>query len=142
MERASLNLLEQCWYEFIIEGKSANEEDVENDATAPDVDFWASIQLAPNDFWCSVIWTATTGLEEVPVCHDVAQAEVCNLDVHVLVQQQILRLQITMNNLMSVTVLDSANYLLKQLPSFGFSQSAVLDDVVETVPSAHIPRTM
>ena len=44
--------------------------------------------------WGGVVGRAAGGLEEVAVAHDVGQPEVRDLDVHLAVQQQVLRLQV------------------------------------------------
>jgi len=131
VECTSLNFLEQGRDEFVVERKSTNKEDVENDTTGPNINFGTGIQLSANNFRCCIIWTSTARLEEIAVCHDVTEAEVGNLDVHVLVQKQVLRLEISVHNLVAVTIFDSAYDLLKQFPSFGFSQPTMLDDVIE-----------
>src|SRR4051812_14556451 len=82
MKGACLNFLEQRRDELIIEGKSSNEEDIEDNTTTPNVYLGASIQLSANNFRCSIIWTSTTGFEEITICHDIAETEVGNFDIH------------------------------------------------------------
>ena len=131
MKVARLNLFEEGRYEFVIEREAPDKEYIEDDATAPNVNLWSGIQFSGYHFRCRIVWAATAGLQKVAVCHDVAQAEVGNFDVVVFVQQQILWLEISMDDLVSMTVLDSTYYLLEHLSGFLFVQPAMLDDIVE-----------
>ena len=131
VEVAGLNFLEQGGDEIVIKGEAADQKNIENDAAAPDVDFGTSIQLAGDDLGCSIVGTTTARLQKVSVRHDVTEAKVGNFDVVVLVQEQILWLEITMDNLVAMTVLYRADDLLEHLPGFLLVQTTMLDDVVK-----------
>lgn len=51
---ATLDLLEQVGDVLIIKRETATQQGVQDDATAPYIYFWATIQLARDDLqWCS-----------------------------------------------------------------------------------------
>lgn len=124
-------LLEQGRNVFVVEWKATDKQNIENDAAAPDVDLGTCVELAGDDLWSGVIWTPTACLQEVAVCHDIAQAKVGDFDMEVVVEQEILGLQISMYNLMTVAVLDGAHDLLKELSSLVFLHLSMIDNVVE-----------
>jgi hypothetical protein len=46
---ATLDFLEQVWNILVIKGQAAAEQGVQDNSTAPDVNFWPSVQLATDD---------------------------------------------------------------------------------------------
>jgi len=50
------------------------------------------ITVTCNHFWSSIAWRTTGGLEKLPLPENVAQAEVNNLDILVLIEEKILGL--------------------------------------------------
>ena len=56
---------------FIVEGQSAAEEGVENDAAAPHVHLRPRVQFGGDHFRGSVIWGPAAGTKELSVHHDV-----------------------------------------------------------------------
>ena len=57
------------------------------------------IQDTHTHLWCSIVWAATAGFQEVAVTHDVGQAKIRDFDVHLGVQQQVFGLQLSMHDL-------------------------------------------
>lgn len=57
--------------------------------------------------------------------------------MHVVIEQEVLGLQVSMNDHVSVTVIDSRNNLLEELSGFRLVQFPLLDDVVEQLSARH-----
>lgn len=71
-------------------------------------------------------------METVGVATDEGgEAEVGDFDVAVLVEKQVLRLDITMTNVVAVDVADSLDELAEKLARFIFLETSVFEDVVE-----------
>ena len=81
------NLCEQCLHVIVFEGQPTTEHNIEDYAAAPHIDLGSGIQLSTNDFGRGVVGTAAAGLEEISVRHNIAQTEVGNLDIEVVVEQ-------------------------------------------------------
>ena len=79
----------------------------------------------------SVIGRAAAGSQELSVCHHVGQPEIRDLDIEVLIQQQILRLKIPVNDVVTVAIFHAGDDLLEEPPGVVLLQLAVLNDVVE-----------
>jgi len=93
----------------------------------------------------------TKGVEEVAWEHDVAEAEIGDLDLTFFRQENVLELQVSMNHQVSMTILkkkcssfrtsfhlvdwypylESGDHLAKERASFVLSESSLLNDVIE-----------
>ena len=78
-----------------------------------------------------VVWRATAGSEKLSVSHHVGQTEVSNLDIERLVQQQILGLQVPVDDIVSVTVVNTGDDLLEEPPSVLLLQLTMFHNVVK-----------
>lgn len=97
------------------------------------------VAFAGDHFGRGVARASTRSLQCVTLLFvSVAQAEVDNLDVHILVEKQVLRLQVAMANLDLVEVLDASEDLVEEPARFAILQSSLLDDVLEKFASAGI----
>ena len=76
-----------------IEGQRSADQCVEDDPQAPDVHLWPVILLALEELRGSVGRGAAECVQLVPQSKLITEAKVRYLDVHVCVQQQVLRLQ-------------------------------------------------
>ena len=73
------------------------------------------VSLSSDHFWGGIAWTSTGCLQSIlVVLVSVAQSEVDNLNVHVLVKKQIFRFQITMAHFDLVQVFDSGKNLMEE----------------------------
>lgn len=66
---------------------------IEDDSQAPDIHLRTIILFALEEFWGSIRRTATESIELVPKGEFVAKAKVCNLDVHISIQEQVFCLE-------------------------------------------------
>ena len=78
-----------------LEGQVAADHREEDDAAAPDVDVKSLVALACDHLGGCVAGRATSRFERFSTLVGVAQAEVDQFDALVLVEQQVLRLQVT-----------------------------------------------
>lgn len=81
-----------CLQVLPIEWQRAADQRVQDDSQAPDVHFRPVILLALEKFRRSIGRRATERVQLVAQRELVAEAEVCNLDVGISVQQKVLRL--------------------------------------------------
>lgn len=79
--------------------------------------------------------TSATRLEQLTSSFERGHSEIGNLDVLLLVEEEILRFQISMTDVETVAVVDSGNDLLEIMESFVGVQLATFDEVVEEFPS-------
>ena len=114
---------------FIFEGKPSTEHHVENDSATPNINLRTGVKTTADDFRRGVVGASATRFEEVAVFDLARETEVCNFDVEVVVEQDVLWLKVTMNNLKLVTVFDAGHDLLEEPPSGGFGHASIGDDV-------------
>lgn len=96
----------------IFEGEVAAEHSIEDNAAAPDIGAETLVLLACNHFWGSVAGTATRSFEFLAWLVLVGQPEVYYLDVALMVQQQVLRFQVPVHNIILVDVLNPSENLM------------------------------
>ena len=102
---AILDLVKEMRQVIMIEGKSTSEEGVENDPAGPDIGRSAVIVAAHHDLRSSVVRAAAGGAEEVRLSLPGSHSEVNNLDVLVVVEEQVLGLQVSVTDALSVYVI-------------------------------------
>mmetsp|Transcript_7285 Transcript_7285/g.26071 ORF Transcript_7285/g.26071 Transcript_7285/m.26071 type:complete len:273 (+) Transcript_7285:1135-1953(+) len=137
---AALDLLEEVGDALVVEGQRAAEQRVQDDATAPHVHLRARVHEAGDDLGRRVVGRAARGAQERAILHHVRQAEVSDLDVVVLVQQQVLRLEVSVHHLVEVAVLNARHNLLEDVPCLVLRQPALLDNVVEELAAGRVLR--
>ena len=91
----------------------------------------AVVALAGDHLGRGVAGTAAGRFERLARLVGVREAEVDDFYVHVVIQEQVLGLQISMHYVQLVQVLHSRDYLVKELQGLGLLDSLVLDDEVE-----------
>jgi len=94
------------------------------------------ITLAGYHLRCRVAGTATGRLEHLALLVHVGQAEVDNLYVVLIVQQQVLRFQIAVADPNFVDVLHAGDYLLSEATGLFLGETFAFDDVVEKFTAA------
>lgn len=118
----TFDLSEECRNVFVIKGQSSTEQSIQDDTTRPNVHFRPSVKFPRNNFWSGVIGRATTGAQKFTICHHIRKAEICNFDIQILIQKQVFRFQISMNDIVTVAVFYTRHDLLEKSPSFVFCQ--------------------
>ena len=133
-KRRTRDLFEQIRDVLVVERQLPAQQHKQDHAAAPDIHLGAGVQLPADDFGSGVVWRSARSLKEVTVGHDVAEAEVGNLDVQVRVEEQVFWLQIAMHDLVAMAVFDGADDLLEKPPSRVFGDLAVADEKIEQLP--------
>jgi len=129
--RLTADFCEQGLDVLILEGKPSTKHHVENDSTTPNINLRSGVKTTTNDFRGGVIGASATCFEEVAVFHLTREAEVGNLHVQVVVEQDVLWLEIPMNNLELVAVFDARHDLLEEPTSNWLGHASIRDDVFE-----------
>ena len=115
----------------MVEGKIPASHREQHDPRAPYVRF-ERVVLVPEDHLRSrVARRPAGGLEPLLFLVEVAEPEVDELDVQLVIQQQVLGLEVPVHDLQRVDVLNALHYLLVELASFDLLQRFLLHDVVE-----------
>ena len=87
---------------FIPEGKSAEQHDIENHSTAPSIYLGTIISNALHYFRRCVVWRTTRCCECHSVYDPVAETEVGDLQVLVLVEEQVFQLDVPVGDTLSM----------------------------------------
>ena len=123
----------------VLKRQIANCHRVEYYAEGPKISIQTMVALACYHFRRGVARTATRRLQSVPlllVC--VTQTEIDNLNIHILVEQQILWFQVAMAYFDFVQVFNTSENLMKEAAGFTVLQPALLDNVLEKLASTSI----
>lgn len=115
----------------VFERQPAAEHDIEDNPATPDVDLGPRIESAADDLRRGVVRAAAARLQEVAVLDLIREAEVGDLDVEVVVEENVLGLEVAVDDLEAVGVLDAGDELLEETPRLRLGHAAVGDDVVE-----------
>ena len=135
-----LDLLMQSRHVLIVERHLTADEHKQYHSKAPHVYLGPRVWLRLQQLGGGKVETAAVRLE-LPILlwrKEVAQAEVDNLDVASLADQNVLYLQIPMHNAVAVAVVDSACYLPRELAGLLLLELAVRDDVVEHLAAVDV----
>mmetsp|Transcript_24716 Transcript_24716/g.30853 ORF Transcript_24716/g.30853 Transcript_24716/m.30853 type:complete len:293 (-) Transcript_24716:24-902(-) len=90
------------------EGGLANDERVNYDTDGPNIDFIGVTLLALEDFWSDIVRRTANGALALAVELKLgSETEVANLDLHLVVKEEVAKLEISMNYPVAVEVLDS-----------------------------------
>jgi hypothetical protein len=122
----------------VLEGEVAAHHRVQHHARAPDVRADAVVLLAGNHFGCGIAGRTTGRLQQLVFLVHVTETEVDNLERLVVVEQQVLRLEVTVAHAARVQVLDARNQLLVELARLLLLQTRVPHDVVEQLAAVGV----
>ena len=98
-----------------------------------DVDLLAIIRLALLEFWGHVGHGASEGLQSVS-----DKAKLIDLQVHVLIYEDVLELEVSMGDSLALDVLEDVKHLTKKEPSAIFAHSSHGLADVEQMASGHV----
>lgn len=88
-----------------VKGQRAADQRVQYHPQTPNVHLWPVVLLSLEKLWCCVRRRAAKRIQLVAQSELVAEAEICNLDIHVCVEEQVLSLEVSVNNVLLVAVL-------------------------------------
>ena len=92
-----------------LEGGLANNQSVDNDSDRPDVDFVRVTLLALKHFWCNIVGCTTDGTLALTVELKLSgKTEIANFNLHLVVKEEITKFEISMDDAMTMKVLDSS----------------------------------
>lgn len=131
MKSARCDLLEKGGDVVIVKRQSTHQQHIEDYTAAPHINLGSRVQLSRNHLRSGIVGTATAGLQEIAIRHDIAQPEIGDLDVLLAVDQQVLWFQVAVNDLVSVAVFDGADDLLKELAGLVIVASPLSHQVIE-----------
>lgn len=106
--------------------------------TYPHVDFRSGIMLAAKDFGSSVGRATAPRAQSFPWGESVTEAEIGDFHVHLGIEQQVLRFQITMRHTRHMAIFDRGEYLSECCACPGLSHSSVSRYVVEYLTFARV----
>lgn len=123
---------------LIVERNLSTNEDIKDDAEAPYVDFWASVDFGVEEFRCCKVQRTTEGGEMGNRVIEVRETKVDYLDVSRFRYEYVLDFEITMDDVVAVQVVECTANLASKLACDAFAQSTVADDVVEHLTAVDV----
>ena len=72
-----------------IKRQGSADQCVQDNSQAPHIHLGSVVLFALEELWGSIRRTATEGIQLVPKGEFIAEAKVCNLDVHISIQEQV-----------------------------------------------------
>ena len=131
MEVASCDFLEECRNIVIVKRKPAHQQHVENHTATPHIDLGSGVQLARDHLGRCIVGATAAGFQEIAIRHDIAETKVGNLDILIGIDEQVFWLQITVDDLVPVTIFHGADDLLKELTRLVIITPSLSHEVVE-----------
>lgn len=110
---ALFDLAEQLGHLVVVEGQGPADHRVKDHTAAPDIYFGPTVAHAANNFWGGVVGRTASGLKGHGVPHNVGEAEINEPYVQIFIQEEVLRLEISMGYFILVRILYAGNYLLE-----------------------------
>ena len=143
-----IGIVDSAFFDFQMEGRHvlvverhlSADQDEEDNAEAPHVHLGTCVWLRLQQFRGRKIQTPAVRLES-PILlggKEVAEAEVDDLDVASLADQDVLYLQVPMHNAVAMAVVDGACYLPGKLAGLLLLELAVRDDIIQHLATIDI----
>ena len=88
-----------------------------------------------DNFGTGVVRTTTARLQQLASSFEGSHTEICDLDVSLSVEEQILRLEIAMTDVVAVAVVDSGDDLLEVVERFVGVESSSRNKIIEQLSS-------
>lgn len=134
----------QLWHTLVVEWYFSANKNIKDDAETPNVYFGPSILLCLEQFGGGKVKTSTERLELVTRGEEIAEAEVDNLNIAGLADEDVFNLQVTMDNAIPVTIVQCTGDLTCEFPRLLLLQASMRDNVVQHLPTIdeleqHIP---
>lgn len=116
---------------LFVKRKRAYKKSVEDNATAPNINWSSLIFSLSNNFWRCIVGTSTGSLKQFAVFHKVGESEVNDFDDFVGSDEDVLGLKIAMSDEIVMGVVNSADDLFEEEPCIFFADLIELDIVVQ-----------
>lgn len=123
-------LVQQC--DIIIgEGQLASIQRKQYNPTRPYINRGPLILLLTDNLRRRIVRTPTSSLQQFPIFHNIRQPKIPNLDQIIRINQNILRLQISVRDMIPVYIFDPVDYLFEVEFCLFLGDFLVLDVVEE-----------
>lgn len=123
---------------LVIERHFAAHQDVQHDTEAPDVNFRAGVLACLEQLGCREIQTSAKSLEQGPGREQIAEAEINDLDIANLADQNVFDLQVPVYHAVPMAIVEGAGDLSSKFPGLLLFETAVCNDVIEHLPTIDI----
>lgn len=122
------NLLIHFFDVLGLKGRTADDECIKDDANRPGINLEAmSIRGVEQYLWCDVVGRTTDGLLPLAgTLNERGKTKVADLDVHVGIEEKVAKLQITVNDLMSMHIMAGTNELYHEKSGFRLGKNATV----------------
>lgn len=139
-----LDLCMQLWHALVVKWHLSTDQDIENDTKTPDVYFRPCVLFGLEELGGGKVQTTAECLELVPRREEVAKPKINNFNVPSLADKNVLDLEVTVDDAVSVAVVERAGDLAGELAGLLLLEAAMRDDVVEHLASIdkleqHVP---
>mmetsp|Transcript_27182 Transcript_27182/g.33812 ORF Transcript_27182/g.33812 Transcript_27182/m.33812 type:complete len:303 (+) Transcript_27182:888-1796(+) len=125
------DLLIQLLRILILKGQVAANHRVQDDTRTPDVCTEAEVTLTADHLRGGIAGTTARCFELLAFLVEVAEAEIDELNVVVVVEEEVLGLEVAMDDAQLVNILNARQNLRVHLAGFGLLEAPVLDNVLE-----------
>mmetsp|Transcript_154187 Transcript_154187/g.287446 ORF Transcript_154187/g.287446 Transcript_154187/m.287446 type:complete len:260 (-) Transcript_154187:29-808(-) len=133
--RAHLDFPDELRKAWLIERQFSTKQGVQDDATRPDVNLWSSVSTsAVEKLWCCIIWRTAGRFQKLPWYHPCSESKIGDLHVEIVAHEDVLGLYVTMHNHVSMTMVDTTDYLLENSASIYLRHPPLSHNVVKQVP--------
>ena len=137
LELAAQDFLVQLRSGLVFKRQIAGHHGEKDDAARPDIDPRTVVLQPVDHLRCCVAGRATGRFQHLTLLVGVAEAEIDQSNILLMVEEQVLRLEVPVNDAQLVEVLDAADDLLEEFAGFGLLELLLLHDVVEELAPAH-----
>lgn len=123
-----------------MEGQEAGEEDIEDDAAGPEVCLGAVVPASAENLRGHVRWSSALGVEKsvvVALFWECGEAEVGDLEVAIVIEEEVLRLEVAVGDAAAVAELDGA-YELAEVAAGLVLGERPMEDAREELAAAHV----
>jgi hypothetical protein len=119
------DLCMQLRHALVVKRHFTTYQNVQDDAETPHVDLGPRVLLRLQEFWRSKVQTPAKCLELAPGREKIAQAEVDDLDVARLADENVLDLEVAVDDAVAMAVVERTGDLAGELASLLFLETAM-----------------
>lgn len=123
---------------MVVERHLSADKHVKHDAKTPYVHLWARVDLRVQELRSGEIKGATEGGKMRKRFEEVREAEIDDLDVPRLRNEDIFDFEIPMDDVIAMAVVEGAADLSRELTRHAFPETTVANDVVQHLPAVDV----
>ena len=121
----------QCWHTLIVKWYLATDQDVQHNPKTPNIDFRSCVRLCLQQLWRCKVQTPAKRLQMAGRSKQVTQAKINDLNIARLTYQDVLDLEVSVNDAVSMAIVQGARNLSAEFPSLFLLQPSVRDNIVK-----------